>query len=319
MKTLEPFILKTATYSKAWDLEDDYDLILRDKLKKLFSQGLEKEIHGPLQLEGSQADHYLDAFKKLINEVNDHHKILLLAGIEPGADADQIDPQKIDEMILRCHHLNKERASNQQAEISLADILGRSTSQSPESDNDKQSTDSQPERSPEELQVIDRLATICGGNNPEEIESWRKLISDKVKFEDLVDWEHHGDEEIRKIGRLMHGDMAKGLRDAIRIVDQRVDDRTTISFMKNYCIASGGRWEHIDGSFRVVVDKGSAFDRERINRQLCDALEGTPEHEPIKEALKQNTWKLTDGELAGLNSLGKARLKKVLPCLLHDS
>src|SRR5215472_34382 len=117
---------------------------------------------------------------------------------------------------------------------------------------------------PEVLQMIDRIATLCGGNEPDEVENWRKLIGDpiKVKFEDVVDWEHHNDEDVRRIGRLIHGNMDKGLRDAIRIVDRRVDIRTNLSYMINLCIAEGGRWEHIEGPFRVVVTKMKRTDNE---------------------------------------------------------
>jgi hypothetical protein len=313
MKVLKPFILKSATFSKAYELEDNHDLRLRDRLKKLFGQGLEKEIHGPLQLVENQVDDYVDAFQKAVG-VATHEEVLSLAGIEPGADPDKIDPQKIDEMILRCHQLNKERPSNQEAEISLHDILGRSTSQSSESDKD-----SEPLRSDEELQAIDRIAKLCRGNNPEEIENWHKLISDKVKFEDIMDWDHHNDEEVCKIGRLMHGNMGTGLRAAIRIVDRVIDSKTRLEDLHSLCIAEGGRWEHDDGAFRIVIDRGPAFDREQVNRQLCDAVEGTAEHEPIKEALEQSKWNLTDGQLAGLASLGVPLLQKILPCLLYGS
>jgi hypothetical protein len=111
---------------------------------------------------------------------------------------------------------------------------------------------------PEIEQIINRICTLCGGDNPEQVEEWRKILSDplKVQFEDLIDWEYQrSDEDIRKIGRLIYGNMSQGLRSAIRVVDRRVDGRTTLSFMTELCTAEGGRWEHIEGSFRVTVTK----------------------------------------------------------------
>jgi hypothetical protein len=189
-----------------------------------------------------------------------------------------------------------------------------------ESDRDKENAPalSQPLRSEQELQALKRILRLCGGDNPQEIAIWRRALAG-VKSDDLLAWEQHNDEEVRKIGRLMHGDMGKGLREAIRVVERRVDMRTPVSMLIDLCLANGGRWEHIDGPFRIVVDKGSAFDREGAKERLCNIVEGTPEREPIKEALERNKWKLSDGELAALDSLRKPLLQKILVCLLYDS
>ena len=108
---------------------------------------------------------------------------------------------------------------------------------------------------PEAEKCIDRIASLCGGNNPQDVAEWRRLIGDpiKIKFQDLRDWDAHDDDAVRKIGRLIHGNLDKGLRDAIRIVERRVDLRTPLSAMLNHCIAEGGRWEHIEGQFRIMV------------------------------------------------------------------
>jgi hypothetical protein len=315
MKALKPFVLKTATYDKAFDLEDNYDLRLRDRLGKLFDQGLQRASNGPLQLEESRVDHYRNALGNLIGAL-ENHEVLALAGIEPGADPGQIDPQRIDELIGRCHHLNKERASDQKAEISLADILGRSTSTRPQSDNESGGADSQPEHSPEELQVIQRIATICGGNQSEEVEKWRRILSEKVKFEDLLAWDHnHDDEDVRRIGRLIHGDFGKGLRDAIRIVDRVIDGRTPLSFLINNCIAEGGRWEHFEGPYRVVVDKGA--DRQQIENRLRDLLRGTEHYPALEKALAQNS--ISEAKLKVLHSMPDEELEYFIRCALYGS
>jgi len=103
--------------------------------------------------------------------------------------------------------------------------------------------------------VIDRIAKLCGGDQPHEVEQWHKLLNDpiKIKFLDLSDWDRHSDEDVRRIGRLIHGNFDKGLRDAIRIVERRIDLRTPLSFLIQQCMANGGRWEHIEGEFRVTV------------------------------------------------------------------
>jgi hypothetical protein len=98
--------------------------------------------------------------------------------------------------------------------------------------------------------------------------------------------------------------------------------RTTqkpLDHLRNHCLAAGGRLEHIEGSFRIVVARGAAFDRGQLNRQLCDTVNDLAEHESIKEALEHNKWGLSDDQLAGLSSLGKPLLKKVLSCLLYGS
>jgi len=106
--------------------------------------------------------------------------------------------------------------------------------------------------------AIRRIASICGGqDNPEAVESWRSVLSDQIKisFQDLLAWDNHNDDEIRKIGRLIHGDFGAGLRTAIRIVDKTIDTKTRMEDMIHHCIADGGRWEHIEGGFRIVVTK----------------------------------------------------------------
>jgi hypothetical protein len=118
------------------------------------------------------------------------------------------------------------------------------------SDNDKQSA---PLRSEEELQAIERILSLCAGHDPEGIENWRKLISDKVKLEDLLAWEDHSDEDVRRIGRLIQGTMVKGLRDAIRIVERRIDVGTRLGTLLDHRQANGGRFEHFEGSFKILV------------------------------------------------------------------
>jgi hypothetical protein len=191
-----------------------------------------------------------------------------------------------------------------------------SKAQASASSKDKQSTDSQPERPEEELQAIERIVRLCSAGDPEVEASWRRALS-KVHSDDLLDWNREPDENVPKVARLIHGNRGTGLRTAIRIVDRTIDSKTRLEDLYDHCIADGGRLEHVEGPFRIVVDRGPAFDREQVKERLCDIVEGTPEHEPIKDALEQNKWKLTDRELATLDSLGKPLLKKILPCLLY--
>jgi hypothetical protein len=106
--------------------------------------------------------------------------------------------------------------------------------------------------------------------------------------------------------RLTAGAFKKGVREALRIVQGTIDDQTPLSFMKNFCNANGGRWEHVDGGFRIVVAKGDALNRIR------EIAGDTAKYQFICATL-------TDSELAGLSSLETGLLKRLLPCLLYGS
>ena len=56
-----------------------------------------------------------------------------------------------------------------------------------------------------------------------------------------------------------------------------------------------------------------------IDRALYSTVEGSAENEQIKEALEQNAWNRSEVHLAGLGSLGKPLLEKILPFLLYGS
>jgi hypothetical protein len=56
-----------------------------------------------------------------------------------------------------------------------------------------------------------------------------------------------------------------------------------------------------------------------IDRALYNTVEGSAENEQIKEALEQNAWNRSEVQLAGLGSLGKPLLEKILPFLLYGS
>jgi hypothetical protein len=110
-------------------------------------------------------------------------------------------------------------------------------------------------RPPDVDLAIERIARLCSGNDPAAAKGWREAISDpiKIKFEDLLVWNGHNEEDVRRIGQLVTGDFSSGLRRAIRIVDRVVDRRTPMDQMISLCIAAGGRWEHTEGSFRILV------------------------------------------------------------------
>jgi hypothetical protein len=183
----------------------------------------------------------------------------------------------------------------------------RSTSQAPGSGKDEQSADAQPqpERSPAELQAIERILRLCAGHDPEGEASYRRALS-RVQTDDLLDWNREPDENIPKVARLIYGDFKKGVREALRIVRCVIDERTPLSFLINHCIADGGRWEHIEGGFRIIVAKGDALDRIR------EIAADTAKYQLIRATL-------SDSELAGLSSLETGLLKRLLPCLLYDS
>jgi hypothetical protein len=110
---------------------------------------------------------------------------------------------------------------------------------------------------PEVLKAIEKIVKACSGSDKENEANWRRILSDpvKIKFEQILAWANEDEENILKIARLIHGDFNAGLRTAIRIVKRTIDGRTTLSHLENYCLAQGGRWEHIDGEFRILVTK----------------------------------------------------------------
>jgi hypothetical protein len=118
------------------------------------------------------------------------------------------------------------------------------------------------------------------------------------------------------MSKLTTGDFKHGVREALRIVRRVIDDRTPLSFLKNNCIAEGGHWEHTDGIFLFAVTRA---DRDVLNRTLCLTVKDSAEYEQIKKALEQNAWNLSEADLAGLSSLSKSLLEKILPWLLYDS
>jgi hypothetical protein len=67
------------------------------------------------------------------------------------------------------------------------------------------------------------------------------------------------------------------------------------------------------------VDRDVPIDRDRVIRRLYGVMHNTLDYGPIKNALAENKWKLTDRDLAALGSLSDRLLGKILPCLLYGS
>jgi hypothetical protein len=325
MKQLLKHVLLTATYRAAQDREEEEETVelktkLRDRLQRLVVEEFKNR--------GAELGSFTEEKATLQDALKEapYDELVKLIGFTPSVreDLNQIDRRKITEAIKGCHHLHKYRPSHLETKISFKEILnlldkstssedGASEPRAPEPDKEPPR-----KRSTEELQAIERIVRLCAGDTPEAVAGWRRELAN-IQTDDLLHWNEHDDEAIRKIARLTHGNFGKGLRHAIRIVDQTIDGRTSISELKYRCDANGGRWEHVDDEFRITVARGTAFDREQVNRQLCDAAADIAEHEQIVQALERNKWGLSDDALAGLNSLGKPLLKKVLPCLLFSS
>ena len=165
--------------------------------------------------------------------------------------ARQADPRALYDLWIQRYA----DAPSELSEASESDLVMPGASSTPTQDKPTPGTGPGFKHPPAINKVIDRIAKLCGGDQPHEVEQWHKLLNDpiKIKFLDLSDWDRHSDEDVRRIGRLIHGNFDKGLRDAIRIVERRIDLRTPLSFLIQQCMANGGRWEHIEGEFRVTV------------------------------------------------------------------
>lgn len=109
---------------------------------------------------------------------------------------------------------------------------------------------------PEEVkQAIETIAKACAGDDRDRRKEWRDILGDplKIGFQDLLDWAEFSTEDIRRIASLATGNLHKGLRTAMRIVNGVIDSRTTLNFLFHRCQAEGGRLEHVHGPYRVVV------------------------------------------------------------------
>jgi hypothetical protein len=109
---------------------------------------------------------------------------------------------------------------------------------------------------PERVRVaIEKIALACGGDDLDRRAEWRSILKDplKIAFQDLLDWADHGNDDIRRIAGLATGNLRKGLHTAMRIVNGVIDSRTTLNFLFNRCQAEGGRLEHVQGPYKVVV------------------------------------------------------------------
>jgi hypothetical protein len=285
---------------------------LRNKLQALFGQALERVRP---KLGNLLGDQYKAAFQKAVGEAT-YDKLLAFADIEPGAALGEIDPEKINQAIARCHEHNKNKPSNQEAEISLDDILALRAESTPSAQDQEQSARSETERSREELAATQRiLAILCAGNNPDNLASWRRALA-KVPTNDLLDWNRESGDNVRRVAGLITGDWEKGVAKALRIVRDVIDDRTPLSRLKNNCNAEGGRWEHTDGTFLFAVTRA---DRDVLNRTLCLTVKDSAKYEQIKEALEDNALDLSLADLAGLSSLNKELLERILIHLLYGS
>jgi hypothetical protein len=259
---------------------------------------------------------YKAAFQKAVDKAT-YNELLTFAGIEPGADLSQVDPEKIDEAISLCHHLNKERPSNRDAEISFHDILAIRAESIPSGDgrsgkdNETAGADSQPERSNQEIQAIERIVRLCGHGDHEGEASWRRALSE-IDSEDLLDWNEEPDEKIREVARLSHGNLQKGLRQALRIVRDVIDDQTRLGHFKHLCISRNGSFQLDEGVFYSSIVR---FDREQIERRFRDLLRDTEHYPALERALAQNS--ISEARLKVLHSMPDEELKYFILCALY--
>jgi hypothetical protein len=154
----------------------------------------------------------------------------------------------------------KEQPSEPEAEPTDIDFDAPEEEQArvPAPDDDTAPGDGPEFAHPDEIKkAIIRISNVCGGGNAVAVERWRKAISDpiKIKFGDLIVWEKHSDADIRRIANLIHDDFGIGLRRAIRIIDWKVDIKTRLGELLNQCAANGGRWEHTEAGYRILVTK----------------------------------------------------------------
>jgi hypothetical protein len=113
-------------------------------------------------------------------------------------------------------------------------------------------------------EAIETIAKACAGKDTERLAEWTAMLSDpvKIEFQSLLDWADHTPEDIRRIASLATGNLHKGLRTAMRIVEGVIDSRTTLNFLVNRCRAEGGRLEHAFGPYTIVVTYEKAQDYE---------------------------------------------------------
>lgn len=144
------------TFRAAQDREEEQQTgespsVLRNRLQALFSQALERA----REQVGSNADQYKAAFQEAISKAT-YDELTAFTGFRPAtkADLDNIDPEKINQAITLCHGINKNLPSNQEAEISLDDILAIRAESIPSGQDGQQSAPSESERSPEELIIL---------------------------------------------------------------------------------------------------------------------------------------------------------------------
>ena len=197
-------------------------------------------------------------------------------------------------------------------ETSVATPHG-SRPEAPESNQDKESAgaDPQRERSDEELQAIERIVRLCSRSNPEGEASYRRALS-KVQFEDLLDWNREPDENIPRVMRLIHGDFKKGLRQALRIVRDPIDDQTRLGQLENLCNSSNGSFQCAHGNFYNSIIR---FDREQIESRFRDLLRGTEHYSALEIALAQNS--ISEAKLKVLHSMPDEELKYFILCALY--
>jgi hypothetical protein len=110
---------------------------------------------------------------------------------------------------------------------------------------------------PEIIAIIKRIASVMGQSDLNKVAAWGAALSDpvKIKFEELISWDKHSDADVLRIGSLTTGDFGASLRAAMRVVDRVIDRKTRLEDLYNLCNADGGRWEHSDGTFRVIITR----------------------------------------------------------------
>lgn len=109
------------------------------------------------------------------------------------------------------------------------------------------------------------------------------------------------------------GDLKKGLREALRIVRQVIDDRTPFSFLKNYCISANGSFQFNEG---VFYNSTVRFDREQIEKRFRDLLRATEHYPALEKALAQN--RISEARLKVLHSMPDEELEYFIRCALYD-
>jgi hypothetical protein len=195
MRELAPFVLQVSTFRAAQDSEEEQEsrkleAKLRNRLRDLFAQGLERASLG------SSAARYKSALYNAVAE-GTYIELTEFIAFSPQAqiDLNEIDPEKIDEAIGVCDRLNRDKPSNQEAEISIKDILaprvnstpsskgGGSTLEAPERGKGRENENSESPLSDKGLKAIEIILAVIG-NGFKESREFLAQFSER----DLIDW-----------------------------------------------------------------------------------------------------------------------------------